>query len=158
VSDHDRKLSWKEIDQRRDGTRRDEPKRPRDKFAQERADQATKEYMKELDKLFSTGHGGAEGEEQVKALRAAHGTPELAKVCRTFQAELGLPKDVGLLSIFLDSNEPELVVEALEVLLALQKSGDAEFGKGVVSQLRVLAQDFNNDIAEIAEEIVEELE
>ena len=63
-----------------------------------------------------------------------------------------------LLSIFLDSNEPELVVDALEAILALKKQGEVEVTKGMLSQLRVLAEDFNNDIAEVAEEILVELE
>jgi hypothetical protein len=154
----DRKPSWKEIDQMRDGTRTSDHKRPGSKAAEERSQQATQQYLKEIDKLFSVSGGGAEADALVKRLRDAHGTPELPDVCRSFRDEVGLPGDVSLLSIFLDSNEPELVVGALEAILALKREGNVELGKGVQSQLRVLAEDFNNDIAEVAEEILVELE
>jgi len=150
----DRKPSWKEIDQMRDGTRSGDRRGPVNRAQEERTEQATQQYLKEIDKLFSATGGGAEAEALVKRLRDAHGTPELPEVCRSFKAEVGLPSDVSLLSIFLDSNDPELVVDALEAILILQKEGTVELGKGVLSQLRILAEDFNNSIAEVAEEIL----
>lgn len=153
----ERKRSWKEIDQMRDGSRRDDSDRPRGAASQQRSEQATQSYLKELDKLFTSTGRSPEVEALVKGLRNAHGTPELPEVCRAFRDELGMPGEVGLLSIFLDSNDAELVVAALETLLALSAQGDIELGKGIQSQLRVLSQDFNNDIAEIAEEILEKL-
>ena len=68
-----------------------------------------------------------------------------------------MPREIALLSIFLDSQEAPLVVEALETMLLLAGEGDAEFSKGVQSQVRVLSQDFNNDIAEVAEDILAKL-
>ena len=152
----DRKPSWKEIDQMRDGTRSGERNRPGGRVSEERTEQATQQYLKEIDKLFTAG-SGSEGEALVKRLRDAHGTPELPEVCRGFRDEVGLPSEISLLSIFLDSRDPELVVDALETILALLKQEKVELGKGVLSQLRSLAEDFNNDIAEIAEEILAEL-
>lgn len=154
----DRKRSWKEIDQMRDGTRTgDDRGRPKNRAAEERTEQATQQYLKEIDKLFSVTAGGAEGEALTKRLRDAHGTPELPEVCREFREALGLPKEISLLSIFLDSNEPGLVVDALEAILLLTKDPELELSKGMQSQLRILAEDFNNDIAEVAEEILAEL-
>ena len=134
----DRKPDWKEIQQ-------------------SRASHATESYIKELDKLFTPSGRSEEAEALVKRLRDTHGTPELAEVCRTFRDELGMPREVALLSIFLDSNEPELVVAALETMLLLVEAEDAEISKGVQSQIRVLSQDFNNDIAEVAEDILAKL-
>ncbi|MBW2275228.1 MAG: hypothetical protein JRG96_18330 [Deltaproteobacteria bacterium] len=157
MSGEDRRLSWKEVDQRRDGTRERDERRPKGKAAEERAAQATKEYIKAIDKLFSVDEGGSEGAALAKAVRDAHGTPELADACRAMRDTCGIPRDVELLSIFLDSNDQEIVVAGLEALLELQNAGELEVGKGLTSQLRVLAQDFNNDIADVAEEIVEKL-
>lgn len=134
----DRKPDWKEIEQAR-------------------ANQATQSYINELDKLFTSGGRSEEAEALVKRLRDTHGTPELAEVCRTFREELGMPREIALLSIFLDSKEADLIVEALETLLLLVDAGDAEISKGVQSQIRVLSQDFNNDIAEVAEDILAKL-
>ena len=121
------------------------------------ANQAAKSYVKELDSLFTASGRSEEAEALVKRLRDSHGTPELAEVCRTFREELGMPREIALLSIFLDSQEAPLVVEALKTMLLLAGEGDAEFSKGVQSQVRVLSQDFNNDIAEVAEDILAKL-
>ncbi len=141
----------------RDGTHRGDHDRPRNAAAQERSEQATQSYLKEIDKLFTSTGRSAEAESLIKQLRDAHGTPELPEVCRTFRDELGMPREAPLLSIFLDSNEAEFVIAALETLSTLQGENEIELGKGIQSQLRVLAQDFNNEIAEIAEEILEKL-
>jgi hypothetical protein len=153
----ERKRSWKEIDQLRDGSRRDDREHPRSAASQERSEQATQTYLKEIDKLFTATGRSTEAEALIKRLRDAHGTPELPEVCRTFRDELGMPREAALLSIFLDSNEVELVVAALETLLTALAQDEIELGKGIQSQLRVLSQDFNNDVAEIAEDILEKL-
>ena len=70
---------------------------------------------------------------------------------------MGLPRETALLSIFLDCNEAELVVDALSTLLMLLEQEEIELGKGVLSQLRVLSQDFDNSIAEVAEDILAKL-
>ena len=154
----DRKRSWKEIDQARDGTRRDDTRPPRNRHEQARQEQATQTYLKEADKLFSSTGLSEEAEAQEKRLRDSHGTSEMAEACRAFRDELGMPSDLALLSIFLDSNEPDLVVEALETILTLLNAGAVELSKGDQSHVRVLSQDFNNDIAEVAEDILAKLE
>lgn len=134
----DEKPDWKEIEQAK-------------------ANQVTKTYLKELDKLFTSSGRNAEADAMVKGLRDAHGTPELAEICKTFREQLGMPREIALLSIFLDANAPELVVESLETVLALLNVEEIELSKGVQSQIRVLSQDFNNDIAEVAEDILERI-
>lgn len=154
----ERKRSWAETDQQRDAGRRDDRDRPRNAASQARTEAATQTYLKEIDKLFSSTGRSAEADALVKQLRDAHGTPELADVCRTFRDEVGMPRETALLSIFLDCNEPELVVAALSTLLMLLDQDGIELGKGIQSQLRVLSQDFNNDIAEVAEDILAKLD
>jgi hypothetical protein len=156
VSDDDRKLSWKEIDQRRDGSSpRQEGRRPRNEAERERSEQATQAYISEIDKLFSSGPGGAEGEELVKAIRDAHGTSELDAACQAYRDAAGLPRDLEVLSIFLDCKDTTLVVKGLEAVLELQKDPEVSLSRGLQSQLRLLAQSFDNTVAEIAEEIIE---
>jgi hypothetical protein len=153
VSDKE-KLSWREIDQRRDGARSGQSG-PRGEAAKERSEQATKQYLSEIDKLFSASDGGEEGEALARTIRDTHGSSELDAACQAYRESLGLPRDLDLLSIFLDCKERELVVVALKALLVLQNEGDASLSRGIQSQLRVLAQSFDNDVAEIAEEILE---
>lgn len=149
--------SWREIDQLRDGTARRDERRPGGKAAEARAQAAAQKYIKEIDKIFSNDPGGEEGSRLAAALRDAHGTPELPAVCRSYREAIGLPVDPSLLGLFLDTGESELVVQALEALLALQRGGRLEASKGLRSQLRVLEQDFDNAIAEVAEDLLAEL-
>lgn len=150
----ERKRSWKEIDRMRNGSSRADHERSRDSAAVARSGAATQTYLKKIDKLFTSSGKSPEAEAWVKRLRDAHGSADLAETCRAFRAELGMPREIELLTIFLDCNEAELVVDALETVLALMEQSELELGKGVQSQLRVLAQDFNNDIAELAEDIL----
>jgi len=141
---------------RREGRSSGEP-RPRGKAAEERARQATTQYLKEADKLFAKGQGGAEGERLAGEIRKTHGTPQLAEACRAYHDALGMPDDVGLLALFLDSGESGLVVEALRALLDLRRAGSLAPSAGLRSQIRVLAQGFDDDVAEAAEDLLAEI-
>lgn len=150
--------SWREIDRMRDGSghARAEP-RPASPAARARAREATRQYVKKLDGLFSDEKGGAEGERLAAAVRDAHGTPELAGACRAYRDALGLPQDPSLLSIFLDADDPELVRDALGGLEALRHTERLEPTRGLRSQLRMLAQGSDDEAAEAAEELLERL-
>jgi hypothetical protein len=158
VSGEDRpKRSWREIDQMRDKARPRSERRPRGKAAEAQAAEATKEYLKEIDKIFAKGQGGAEGERLAKVIRDAHGTPGLPDACRAFLEAVGMPADPSILALFLDSGDPDLVVRALQVLLEIHRRGELEVSAGLRSQLRVLEQDFDDAVAEAAEELLEQL-
>jgi hypothetical protein len=148
------KLSFSELDRRRRGdrSRSDEP---RGRAAQVEQARATDQALKDADALFSLGKGGARGAQLAKQIRDAHGSSDLATACRAYFGEVGLPDDPGLLALFLDTGEKELVVAALEGLLERKQVGSLEIGSGLRSQLRVLAQDRDDTIAGISEEILE---
>lgn len=145
--------SWREIDRARDGSgHRREERRPRGAAAEARSQRATAEYLKEIDGLFALGRGGAEGERLAAAVREAHGTPELGPACAVYRDALGFPDDPALLALFLDSADRELVVGALRALGPLAGEG---LSGGLRSQLRMLADDADDEIAEAAEEALE---
>ncbi len=150
------RLSWSEIDKRRDGSgSRDRERRPRGAAAAARSEDATRTYLERLDRqLFSGAKGGAEGEALAQALRDAHGTPELAGACRAYHDAIGVPDDPALLSIMLDAGEKDLVIAALEALAAGLERGALEISRGVQSQLRMLEQDSDDDVAYAAEEVL----
>ena len=116
-----------------------------------RSEAAAKKYVKQLDGMFAKGKGGAQGEEHAKALRAAQGTPGLAAACAAYRDAIGIPADAGLLALFLDSGEAELVLAALESLQQLGKQG---LSAGQRSQLRMLALSPVDRIAEAAEDLL----
>ncbi len=146
--------SWREIDRKRDGTHREE-RGPRGAAAQAREDAASKRYRRELEKRFTTGKGGPQGEQLAKSMRAAHGTPELAGACRAYREAVGAPVEAALISLFLDSGDSELVGLGLESLRSAFRAGTVSGSAGLKTQLRMLAQDTDDAIAEAAEELLE---
>lgn len=158
MSDDERpRPSWSEIDRRREKGRREDDRRPRGRHAEARARQATQTYLKEIDKIFTGGPGGEESDRLAREIQAAHGTPALKDACRAYRDALGMPPDPALLGLFLDCDDPELVVAGLEALLALQAAGRLEIGRGLQSQLRVLAESFDDAVASAAEELLDAL-
>lgn len=148
------KKSFSELDRlRREGRSGQRP--PGDERARARADAASKRYRKELDSLFAKDQGGAEGQRLARAMRDAHGTPELAGACRAHRDAVGIPRDPSDLGIYLDCGDPELVVAALEALLELHQSGSLSAGSGLSSQIRMLSQDSDDGIAGAAEDLLE---
>jgi len=150
-----RKLSFSERDRlRREGADR-RTHTPRGEKAQERSREATSAYLHKAEsKLFSKSKGGSEQDALTKALRAAYGTSELAAACQAYRDALGMPKEAALLALFLDSRDPELIREALEVLVTELDEVD---GNSLKSQLRILSFHQDAQIAELAEEILEQL-
>ena len=152
------KLSFSERDRlrRERGSSGDTP--PRSPAARARAEAARKQQLNLIDNLFApAGEGGVEGRGLAEAMRDAHGSPGLADACRAYRKGVGVPKDASLLAIFLDTAVVELVLDALAGLRALGDAGTLEASAGLKSQLRMLADDANDDVAEGAEELLERL-
>jgi hypothetical protein len=155
VSDDRPKLSYSERDKLL-RERRGRPSEPRSRAAREEQARASEQSLKEADSLFSIGRGGAEGARLATEMRNAQGTADLAPACQTYRDQIGMPLDPALLSLFLDTQDPDLVVAALEGLLEQKSSGSLEIRSGLRSQLRGLAQDRDDTIAGISEELLQE--
>jgi hypothetical protein len=150
------KLSFSERDRMRREGRSSEDRRPRG-VSQAKVDEASKQYVKKLDGIFSQKKGSAEVDELAAAMRAAHGTNGLAAACREYRAAAGLPDDPSLLGMFLDSGDPELVVGGLQALQSASQSGKWTASAGLRSQIRMLAEDRSDEVAELAEALAEQL-
>jgi hypothetical protein len=145
--------SWREIDQRRDGTHtRDDA--PRGRAAEKEHAKQSREALKTADALFGMGQGGKGGAGLAKAMRDAHGGGEFDAACRAYADAIGVPRDPALLSLFLDCSDRTLVTLALEALLTLQNGGSFGISAGLKSQLRVLAQDRDDTVAGISEDLL----
>jgi hypothetical protein len=155
--DRDKK-SFAELDrQRREGGGAGGGARePRSEAERERSAAATKQYMKEVDGVFSGGDR-AEREKLATAMRDAHGTPGLADACRAYLAAGGPPSELPLISLFLDSGEPELILHGYDALRAGGEQGAVTLSGSLRSQLRILAEDPDDAVAEGAEELLEAL-
>lgn len=116
---------------------------------------ATKAALAAADALFTDEQGGHDGKAVADAVREAHGTPELAPACRTYVEAVGVPTAHELISIFLDAGEKALSVAVLDELLR-QKDGDGlELAGGLKRQIRLLSEDFDDDLASRAEDLLD---
>lgn len=147
------KLTYSERDRlRRDrAAGHDTPRGPGGRKREEDARQAA---LKQAESVFSEEGAGTRGDELAKAVRAAHGSAELPEACHAFVAEVGLPRSVDLLQIFLDTADAALMVPALEALLARKEAGELDLGAGLKSQLRTLSEDPDDDIAGLSEDLL----
>ena len=156
--DDDRsKLTFAELDKLRREGGSPGGKRPRGRWAQAQAERATDQYKKHLDSLFSSDPGGKRGEELAAEMREAHGTDGFVAACRAYCDEVGFPVDPELIGLVLDTGDADLVVGMLEAILDGVSSGAFELSKGLRTQVGTLAEDFNASIADVAEEILEQL-
>jgi hypothetical protein len=149
------KLSWSELDKLRDKARppRGE-RRPRGAAAEARARGATQSYLKQLDqRLFAkTGRKGG-GDERALAVRAALGTPALADACRAYLDAQGAPTDPALVAAFLDARDRAIQLAGLDAL-APERTPRVALTPGLRSQLRILAEGADDELAERSEEIL----
>lgn len=149
--------SWREIDASRDrsGSRVPAERRPSSPAAEARAAAAAKQYVRQLDgSLFSKQAGGAEGERLARAVREAHGTPGFDAACQAHCEALGVPDDPALLTLFLDTRDPALLMTVLDALAERTKSGQLRATSGLRTQLRLLSQSPDDAVAERAEELL----
>jgi hypothetical protein len=148
------KKSFSELDRiRREGRSAGEH-RPRDRASQARAEAATGAYLKEIDGLFGAGKAG-DREKLVHAMLDARGTPEQAAACRALLEGVGPPTDARQVSCFLDCGETELVLAGLVATRAAHSAGSLEMTAGLRTQLRMLAENPDDDIAGAAEDLLE---
>ena len=152
------KRSWSEIDRMRDGARRREERGPRGEAAQARARGATEQYLKKLDAtVFATGkRGGAGGDALGKTLLEARGSGDFDDHCRSYLDAVGVPTDLGILSALLDARDNAIRVAALDAL-AVQIDAGASPERGLSNQVRALADDFDDALAEAAEDVLAKL-
>ena len=150
------KLSFSERDRRRrEGGGAREPRAKGISKVKEEA--VTKQYIKQLDGLFSKTKGGAEVEKLGAAIRVAHGTNGLADACRQYCEVAGFPEDAALLGMFLDSGDAELVIGGLKALQSAHEGGGFKASGGLRSQIRMLAEDPDDEVAELAEALAAQL-
>ena len=148
------KLSWSELDKRRDKPRsHTSERRPRGAAAEARAASATQSYLKKLDQqLFAkAGKSATPRGRLADSVRDARGTPGLDDACRAYLAEVGPPADAALTAAFLDARDREIRLAALG---ALAGENRVALTPGLRSQLRVLAEGADDELAERAEEIL----
>ncbi len=151
------RLSWSELDKRRGKARsHTSERRPRGAAAEALAAKAAQSYLKKLDQqLFAKGGASAGAVNKLAgAVRDAVGTLALDDACRAYLAEVGAPGTAPLIGAFLDARDRELRVAALLALGEALGAGGVALTAGLRSQLRVLAEGPDDELAERAEDIL----
>ena len=96
-----------------------------------------------------------DGKALAGAVREAHGTVGLPAACRAYLGALGAPRALDLVSICLDAGDKEVSVSVLEELLRQKRSRGLALEGGLKRQIRLLAEDFDDDLASLAEDLLE---
>lgn len=150
------RLSWREIDQRRDRPGRRE--RPAPRLPKKQAEWVRKLALRQAEALFQGKRGRPEYQSALKKLEESHGTRKFVSVAQKFLEEYGLPEEWGTLQLFLDYPEPAVVCEALSRLASLVESRTRVEQQGFQGKLKVLALTSpNSEVRRQAEELLYKL-
>ena len=152
MADDGRKLSYSERDRlRRDGGKRERPMSGRDREVEEKRSRLA---LAAAEELFTDEKGGQAGKTLANAVREAHGTKELPSACRAYLEKVGPPGSGELASIFLDAGEKAISLPVLDELLRQKSQGKLEIEGGLKRQIRLLAEDFDDELASRAEDLL----
>ncbi len=160
-NDREDKLSWSEIDKRKD--RSQHLSRDKSEFNRKpsvKQDWAKKQYLKEIEKLFSGKK--EETEEQKndrKNLSYLYGSSKFNNVVVDYVKKYGLPNDWGTLILIIDHKDKKIVMKTLTTLREMIDESSTAEREGFKSKVKILAMSAEDSaLQELAEEIVEGLE
>ena len=149
--------SWREIDQRRDGSRhRAKPPPPMPKA---QAELIRQQALAQAEALFKGKRARPEYQADLKEVEASHGSKKFPALAKKFLDEYGLPEEWGALTRFLDYDDPITGAEVLQAMAAqLEKRSRVE-KQGFKGRLRVLALTSPHlEIRRVAEDILAKFE
>lgn len=135
--DDDReRLSWREIDKRRDrpGERPPTQERP----SKKQAEWVRKMALQQAEALFRGKRARPEYQKALKELEAARGTKKFVAVARKFLEEYGLPEEWGALNLLLDFPDAEVAGQALQAMAAMAEKRTRVEQQGFKGRLQVL--------------------
>ena len=145
--------SWREIDQRRDGSRHREKAAP--PVPKVQAELIRKQALAQAEALFKGKRRRPEYQTDLKKLESGHGSKKFPALAKKFLEEYGLPEEWGALTRFLDYDDPTAVVAVLQAMAGqLEKRSRVE-RQGFRGRLQVLAlTNPHREIKRAAEDIL----
>ncbi len=129
--------SWREIDQRRDGTRHRAPARA--KVPKKQAEKLRLQALAQAEALFKGKRARPEYQKDLRKLEERHGTKQFAAYAKKFLEEYGLPEEWGALTRLLDYPDPDVMQEVLRTMAAQLDSRSRVEQQGFRGRLQVLA-------------------
>jgi hypothetical protein len=129
--------SWREIDQRRDGSRHRGKAPPPVPKAQ--AESIRQQALAQAEALFKGKRARPEYQTDLKKLEAGHGTKKFPELAKKFLEEYGLPEEWGALTRFLDYDDPAAGVKVLQAMAGQASRRSRVERQGFKGRLQVLA-------------------
>jgi len=152
------KISWREIDRRKDRSPYAPREEPRDRPRSRRSEWVMKKYRKEADKLFMGKKGTKKHQKAHSDIDRLHGTDQFEAAVKAYVEQYGLPDDWSTLSLLLDYSDPETVAGAIQAMRPLCGTRTPMEQQGFKAKLDILAMTTrNSDLRDAAEETLKTL-
>jgi len=152
------KLSWREIDRRKDRSPYAPKEVPQDRVRSHRSEWAMKKYRKEADKLFMGKKGTKKHQKAHHDIDRYHGTDQFEAAMKAYLDEYGLPEDWSTLLLLLDYSDPEKVLQALAAMKDLYEARSPVEKQGFKAKVDILAMTASDsDLRDFAEEMLKTL-
>lgn len=151
------KLSWRDIDKRKDESKHVSRERPYHKKSK-LSRWALKQHLKEAEKLFMGKKGTEEYKRALNEIHKRHGTPKFNPVVKSFVKEYGLPDTWDTLFLLLDYKEPDIVTEVMSKLKGHYRERSLNEMQGFRAKLEIIAMTNKKEVLRTtAQKILEEL-
>lgn len=149
--------SWREIDQRRDGSRHRAPDQP--KGSKKQVEKVRKQALALAEALFKGKRARPEYQTDLKKLEASYGSKRFPSLAKKFLEEYGLPEEWGALTRFLDYPDAAVVVEVLRAMADQAEKRSRVEQQGFKGKLNIISLTAAHaDIRRVAEEILNRFE
>ncbi len=129
--------SWREIDQRRDGSSHRVKAQPSVPKAQ--AESVRQQALAQAEALFKGKRARPEYQTDLKKLEAGYGSKKFPALAKKFLEEYGLPEEWGALTRFLDYDDPTAVVAVLQAMAGQMERRTRVEKQGFKGRLQVLS-------------------
>jgi hypothetical protein len=156
--DEREKLSWREIDRRRDRSPHAPKETPGERVRSRRSEWVMKKYRKEADKLFMGKKGTKKHQKAHSDIDRYHGTDQFETAVKNYIDQYGLPDDWSTLSLLLDYSDSEKVLQALAAMKNLYEARSPIEKQGFKAKVDILAMTASDsDLRDFAEEMLKAL-
>ena len=151
--DNRERPSWREIDQRRDGSSHRVKAPP--PVPKVQSEMIRKQALAQAEALFKGKRARPEYQIDLKKLEAGHGSKKFPAMAKKFLEEYGVPDEWGALTRFLDYDDPTAAVAVLRAMAAQVERRSRVERQGFKGRLQVLTLTSPHpEIRRAAEEIL----
>jgi hypothetical protein len=156
--DEREKISWREVDRRKDRSPYAPKEKPPDRERSRRSEWIMKKYRKEADKLFMGKKGTKKHQKTLNDIECYHGTDQFETAVKAYLDSYGLPDDWSTLSLLLDYSDAEKVLGVLTAMKSLYEGRTPIEKRGFKAKVDILAMTAtDSDLRDFSEELLKTL-